>query len=204
MLTARSLGSLFGAATLLAVTGCDINIPIFYEDPTTISEDRSEEEKQEDDRIRGDILSAFVEQEVGALKNVTVEVYARNVLLTGTVSDPDAKDTAGAITASAESVGNIVNEIQVMEDSSLRDKAEDLSIENRLKASLRDSTKVNSFNLRWHSVNRVVYMFGRVNSQNERDRALEIARSVEGVKGVVDHIEVRLPEGVQSWLDNLL
>jgi len=204
MLTARRLRSLFAAATLFAVTGCDIYIPIFHEDPTAISEDRSEEAKQEDDRIRGDILSAFVEQNVGELKNVTVEVYADNVLLTGTVSDPEAKDTAGAVAASADGVGNIFNEIQVMEDTSLRDKAEDISIENRLKASLRESTKINSFNLRWHSVDGVVYMFGRAKSQNERDRALEIAGSVKGVKGVVDHIEVYLPEGSQSWLDNLL
>ena len=204
MLTARRLGSLFGAAILFAVTGCDIHIPIIHEDPTTISEDRSELAKQEDDRIRGDILSAFVEQDVGSLKNVTVDVYANNVLLTGTVTVPEAKVTAGTVAASAEGVSKIINEILVLEDSSLRDKAEDLSIENRLKASLRESNKINSFNLRWHSVNGIAYMFGRAKSQNERDRALEIARSVKGVKDVVDHIEVRRPEGAQSWVDNLL
>jgi osmotically-inducible protein OsmY len=204
MLTARRLGLLFGATMLFGLTGCDINIPIFHEDPTTISEDRSELAKQEDDRIRGDILSAFVEQDVGSLKNVTVDVYANNVLLTGTVVTPEAKETAGSVAASAENVGKIINEIQILEDSSLRDKAEDLSIENRLKASLRESTKINSFNLRWHSVNGVAYLFGRAKSKNERDRALGIARSVKGVKDVVDHIEVRGPEGTQSWVDNLL
>jgi hyperosmotically inducible protein len=204
MLTARCLGPLFWGAMLLALTGCDINIPIFHEDPTTLGEDRSDEAQQEDDRIRGDILSAFVEQEVGTLKNVTLEVYERNVMLTGTVTGPEAKDTAGTVAASAKGVGNIINEIQVMEDSSLRDKAEDLSVENRLKASMRESRKINSFNFRWHSVNGIVYMFGRAQSQKERDKALEIARSVKGVKDVVDHIEVRLPDGAQSWLDNLL
>jgi osmotically-inducible protein OsmY len=50
----------------------------------------------------------------------------------------------------------------------------------------------------------VAYLFGRAKSKNERDRALGIARSVKGVKDVVDHIEVRGPEGTQSWVDNLL
>ena len=189
---------------LFAVTGCDIYIPIFHEDPTEISEDRSDEAKQEDDRIRGDILSAFVEQDVGALKNVTVDVYAKNVLLTGTVAAKDSRNRAGAVAASAENVGKIINEVQVMEDPSLQDKAEDLSIENMLKASLRDSTRINSFNMRWHCVNGIAYMFGGASSQDERDRALEIARLVKGVKEVVDHIEVRRSEGAQSWLDNLL
>ena len=204
MLTARRPGLLIGFAVLLAVTGCDLSMDIFTEDPTTLSDDRSEDAQQLDDRIRGDILSAFVGQEVGTLKNVTVEVYEANVLLTGTVSDPEAKDTAGAVTASAEGVGNIFNEVQVIEDSSLRDKAEDLSVENRLKTSLRGSSRINSFNLRWHSVDGVVYIFGRVKSQKERDKALEIVRSVKGVKDVVDHIVVRLPDGSQSWLDNLI
>ena len=204
MLTARRPGLLIGFAVLLALTGCDLSMDIFTEDPTALSDDRSEDAQQLDDRIRGDILSAFVDQEVGTLKNVTIEVYEANVLLTGTVSDPEAKDTAGAVTASAEGVGNIFNEVQVIEDSSPRDKAEDLSVENRLKTSLRGSTRINSFNLRWHSVDGVVYIFGRVKSQKERDKALEIVRSVKGVKDVVDHIVVRLPDGSQSWLDNLI
>lgn len=204
MSTACRPGFLFAVVALLVLTGCDLYIPIFHEDPTTLKDDRSEAAQQLDDRIRGDILSAFVEQEVGTLKNVTLDVYEQNVLLTGTVAGPEVKDTAGAVAASTEDVRNIINEIQVMKDSSLRDKAEDLSIENSLKASLRESARVNSFNLRWSIVNRVVYMFGRAKSQKERDTALEIARSVKGVKDVVDHIEVRLPDGAQSWLNNLL
>jgi osmotically-inducible protein OsmY len=204
MLTAQRLGPFFGLVALLALTGCDIYIPIFHEDPTALSEDRSEEAKQLDDRIRGDILSALVEQDVGTLKNVTVDVYEQRVLLTGTVAGPDAKETASAVSASAQGVAAVINEIQVMEDTSLRDKAEDLSIENRVKANLRDSKSVNSFNLRWHSVNRVVYLFGRATSDEERDEALQIVRSIMGVKNVVDHIAVRPPDGAQSWLNNLL
>lgn len=204
MVTAGRPGLLIALVALLALTACDIYIPIFHEDPTTLSEDRSEEMKQQDDRIRGDILSAFVEREVGRLKNITVDVYEQNVLLTGTVTGLQARDTAGVVAASAEGVGGIINEIQVIEDSSLRDKTEDLSIENMLKASLRKSNKINSFNLRWHSVNGVVYMFGRAKSQQERDKALQIARSVKGVRDVIDHIVVRAPDGEHSWVNDLL
>lgn len=204
MVTAGRPGLLIALVALLALTACDIYIPIFHEDPTTLSEDRSEEMKRQDDRIRGDILSAFVEQEVGRLKNITVDVYEQNVLLTGTVTGPQARDTAGVVAASAEGVGRIINEIQVIEDSSLRDKTEDLSIENMLKGSLRKSNKINSFNLRWHSVNGVVYMFGRAKSQQERDKALQIARSVKGVRDVIDHIVVRAPDGEHSWVNDLL
>jgi osmotically-inducible protein OsmY len=204
MSTARRLGPFAGFVALLALTGCDIYIPIFHEDPTTLSDDRTEEVKLLDDRIRGDILSGFVEQDVGTLKNVTIDVYEQRVLLAGTVTAQEARETAGAVAASTQDVASVINEIQAMKDSSLRDKAEDLSIENRIKANLRESSAVNSFNLRWRSVNGVVYLFGRVVNEQERDKALAIVQAVSGVKDVVNHIAVRPHDGEQSWLDNLL
>lgn len=204
VLTSSRFRSLIGFVMLLALAGCDIYIPIFHEDPTALREDRSEAAKELDDRIRGDILAALVDQEVGTLKNVTIDVYEQNVLLVGTVTSPEVKSKMGMVAQSAKDAKEIINDIQVVADSSIRDKAEDLSIENQLKSKLRESSSINSFNLRWHSVNGVVYMFGRVMNNGERDRALEIARSVAGVKEVVDHMSVRPPEGGQSWLDNLL
>lgn len=200
----RGLTRLVGLAAFLALAGCDIHIPIFHEDPTTLNDDRSEEAQKTDDRIRGDILSSFVEQEVGVLKNITIDVYEQRVLLTGTAAEPEAREMAGNLAGSAMGVVTVVNEIQVMENPSLRDTAEDLSIESKVKESLRKASDINSFNMRWHSVNGVVYIFGTAKSEPERDRALELVRSIGGVKNVVDHITVRTPEGAQSWLDNLL
>ncbi len=191
-------------SVLLAVSGCGLRTLIYHEDPTALAEDRSEEAREADERIRSDILSEFVVQEVGKLKNITVDVYESAVLLTGTVAAEEFRATAGRIAGGVDGVGPVVNEIQVVADASLVDAAEDLSIENRLKARLRDAEGINSFNLRWHSVNGTVYMFGRARTPEERDRALKIAREVPGVTGLVDHISVRAPTGVQSWLDNLL
>ena len=204
MLTARRVGPFAGLVALLVLTACDIHIPLFYEDPTTLSDDRSQEVKQLDDRIRGDILSGFVEQDVGMLKNVTIDVFEQRVLLAGTVTAQEARESAGAVATSTPAVTTVINEIQAVKDSSLRDKAGDLSIENRVKESLRESSEVNSFNLRWRSVSGVVYLFGRISSEQERNRALAIVGAVSGVKDVVDHMAVRAREGEQSWLNNLL
>lgn len=198
--TARRLHALFGVAILLAVTGCDLYVPIFHEDPTIVSEDRSEAARELDETIRSDIISALVEQEVGTLKNVTVDVYEQRVLLVGTVTQESLREKAEKVASSAQGVEQVINEIQVVEDSSPRDKAEDLSIENRLKAALRDSSAVNSFNLRWHSVNGTVYMFGRATSDGEADAAAGVARTIPGVRDVVDHIAVRAPNAGRSWI----
>lgn len=204
MPTVRRLGLFAGILAALVLAGCDVYVPIFHEDPTTLREDRSEEAQLEDDRIRGDILAEFVEQDAGTLKNVTVDVYEGKVLLVGTVAGTEAQAKAEAAAATVKGVVAVVNATQVMKDSSLRDKTQDLSIENQLKKDLRKAREINSFNLRWHCVNGVVYMFGRATSAEERDKALAIARSVKRVREVVDHIAVRPLAGGHSWLNDLM
>lgn len=174
----------------LALAGCQSPTVVVLEDPRTYVEERSILVAREDARIRLDIQALFVEQDVGRLKNITVEVYEGAVLLTGTVADPDAKATAGALAASVMGADPVHNEIQVLPDAKLRDAAADLAIETRVKKELRASDNVKSANLRWHSVNGTVYIFGRALSAEERDRALAIVGSVPGVKGIVDRIKV--------------
>lgn len=175
----------------LAAAGCNSPTVIVLEDPRSYVEDRSIKASHEDARIRLDIQALFIEREAGKLKNVAVEVYERAVLLTGTVPEPDAKITAGALAASVKRATPIINEIQVLPDESKRDTAADLAIETKVKKALRDAEEIHSANMRWSSVNGTVYMFGRALSETERDLALAIVGKTLGVKSVVDHIAVR-------------
>lgn len=178
------------ALIALSLSGCQSPTVVVLEDPRTYVEERSILVAREDARIRLDIQALFVEQDVGRLKNITVEVYEGAVLLTGTVADPEAKVTAGALGKSVKGASPVYNEIQVLPDAKLRDAAADLAIETRIKKKLRASDSVESANLRWHSVNGTVYMFGRALSIAERDRAMTIVGRVPGVKNIVDRIKV--------------
>lgn len=187
-----------GAATLcvtvaLALCGCGSPTVVVLEDPQTYVEDRSIFVARDDARIRLDIQALYVEEEVGRLKNITVDVYEGAVLLTGTVVDRAGKTTAGVLAASVEGANPVYNEIQVLPDAKLEDAAADLAIETRIKKELRDAKDVKSANLRWHSVNGTVYMFGRALSDAERDLALTIVGKVPGVKKAVDRIKVLPP-----------
>jgi len=174
----------------LAVSGCQSPTLVVLEDPRTYVEERGIFVAREDARIRLDIQSLYVEQEVGRLKNVTVDVYEGAVLLTGSVVDRSAKNTAGVLAASVEGASPIYNEIQILPDAKLQDAAADLAIETRIKRELRAAAGVGSENLRWHCVNGTVYMFGRASSVAEHDLAMEIVRKVSGVRDIVDRINV--------------
>lgn len=174
----------------LAASGCQSPTVVVLEDPRTYVEERGIFVAREDARIRLDIQALYVEQEVGWLKNVTVEVYEGAVLLTGTVVDPAGKDTAGTLATSVEGASPIYNEIQIIPDAKLRDTAADLAIETKIKKALRATDEVKSANLRWHSVSGIVYMFGRALSVAERDLAMDVVGKVPGVKNIVDRIKV--------------
>ncbi|MDH3228477.1 MAG: BON domain-containing protein [Alphaproteobacteria bacterium] len=174
----------------LAVIGCQSPTLVVLEDPRTYVEERGIFVAREDARIRLDIQALYIEQEVGRLKNVTVDVYEGAVLLTGTVVDVAGKSTAGALAASVEDANPIYNEIQILPDAKLRDAAADLAIETKIKKELRAAEGVSSANLRWHCVNGTIYMFGRALSTAERELAMGIVGRVPGVKTIVDRINV--------------
>ncbi|UCH74016.1 MAG: BON domain-containing protein [Rhodospirillales bacterium] len=175
---------------MLTLIGCQSPTVVVLEDPRTYVEERGILVAREDARIRLDIQALYVEEEVGRLKNVTVDVYEGAVLLTGTVVDMAGKAMAGALAASVMGAEPVYNEIQVLPDAKLQDAAADLAIETRIKKALRANDSVKSANLRWQSVNGIVYMFGRALSDSERDLALAVVRKVPGVTGIVDHIKV--------------
>lgn len=172
------------------LSGCQSPTLIVLEDPRTYVEDRSLRDAHEDARIRLDIQAAFIEQETGALKSVKVEVYEQAVLLVGTVATPAIREEATALAARVEGVGPVDNRIQVVEQEDLQAAAADLTVETRIKQALRDDEDVHSANLRWHSVNGIVYLFGRALSEAEREKALAIVRGLVGVREAIDLLKV--------------
>jgi hyperosmotically inducible protein len=69
--------------------------------------------------------------------------------------------------------------------------APDSVVTAEVRARLAADTTVNSSELEVATDKKVVTLTGNLNTQAEKDRALEIARSTSGVESVVDMISVR-------------
>lgn len=89
---------------------------------------------------------------------------------------------------------NLYNEIQVTEEGGIGATAKDIGIELKLKANLLGAKGVGSINLRWRSVNGVVYYIGAVHSKEELDRVMSVTRAMDGVKNIISHIRIRPPK----------
>ena len=122
---------------------------------------------------------------------VSTDVYEGNVLLTGTVKAAANRDRAADLVRAVKKVKRIVNELQVTTDYSPGIAANDLWIETKLKVLLLGTGDVRSINFRWRAVRGTVYLIGAARSQAELDAVLDVIRSTDRVRRVVNHAWVR-------------
>lgn len=132
--------------------------------------------------------SSRIRDNLGERVHVNVTSYNRQVLLTGEVPSAQDKQLVEQVVARVENVKAIVNELDVVGNSSLSQRASDSLITGKVKASLLDAKDLFSNAFKVVTERGAVYMMGRV-TQREATRATDIARSTGGVLKVVRVLE---------------
>ncbi len=129
--------------------------------------------------------------------DVNTNVYENRVMLTGSVETTADKRRATLLVLGVKGVTKVINELQVTADGSLKDTANDLWIETKLKARLVGADGVSSINYRWRSVNGVVYFIGVAQNQDELAKVIRLARGTSHVNNVVSHVRIQVERGEQ-------
>ena len=182
--------SVLAVSGLLA--GCAQLLTIPVDAMTTVGEDRTLSETKDDFRIKASILNAFAGESYGLLVDINTDVYESEVMLTGSVKKNADRRKAVELARRVDGVKKLYNEIQVTEEGGIGATVKDIVIELKLKVYLLGAAGVGSINLRWRSVNGVVYYIGQVHSEEELDKVMHITHAVDGVKNVVSHIRIRI------------
>ena len=115
------------------------------------------------------------------------------VLLTGRVAKPEARVDATKLTWSVRDVREVINEIQVDDESGLTDKGRDVTIATRLRTRLLVDDRISFINYSIDVVNQTVYIMGVARSEAELQRVLGTARDIPYVRHVVDFVRVAPP-----------
>lgn len=130
-----------------------------------------------------------IRDSLGDLAHINVTSYNRQVLLTGEV--PSAQDRAQAelIVAKVENVRSTVNELAVLGNTTLTQRASDVLVTTRVRAGLVDARDLFANSFKVVTERGTTYMMGRV-TQREANRATEVIRSTQGVQKVVRLLEI--------------
>lgn len=159
------------------------------------AEDRSLETLRDDTAITFDINEVLLGEKYRDLfPEISTDVYEHVVMLTGTVKFARNKQRATELVRGIKGVKRIINELQVTKNYGIEPAANDLWIETKLKVLLLGTKDIRSINYRWRSVNGTVYLIGAARSQTELNTVLNVIRTTERVKKVVNHAWIRPPK----------
>ncbi len=152
-----------------------------------------------DDQAVGlDIREHWFQDDHAAYSEINLQVQEGRALLTGSVADPDRRVKAVRLAWQATGVREVINEIEVRDDGSLTDAAQDTWISTKLRARLIGDKEVKSRNYSIETVNGVVYLIGVAQNDGELQRVVAHARDVSYVKRVVDYVRIKAAAGTAS------
>lgn len=144
-----------------------------------------------DTDIRAQINQLWFHHSLDMMQRLGLTVTHGRVLLTGRASDAQQRLDAVRLAWQADGVTEVINEIQVDNDSGILDSARDSWIGTQIRSKLLFDGGVSSQNYSIDVVNGVVYLMGLSKSQDETDRVLDHARSTPYVQKVVSYIRPR-------------
>ena len=140
-----------------------------------------------------------INEHLGDRVHLNVTSYNRQVLLTGEVPSAQDKQLVEKIVSGVDNVRSVVNELAVLDGSTLTQRSADALITGKVKAAMIDAQDLFANAFKVVTERGTVYLMGRV-TQRETNRATEIARSTSGVRKVVRLLEVISEEELQRTL----
>ncbi len=183
---------LFIPLALLAVSGCGLGVVAGggASVGVAVAQERSIGVAVDDTVIASQIVSQLYQYDIELLRLVSAEVVEGRVLLTGSVAKPEDRVNAVRLTWQIDGVSEVLNEIQVTDDSDLVDLALDTWISTQLRTKLLLDQDIKALNYNVETVNGTVYMIGIAQNEPELERVTNHARTIENVQKVISHVRV--------------
>ena len=88
-------------------------------------------------------------------------------------------------------VREVVNEIQVMDNSTLADVARDRWISSTLRVKITFDREIRAVNYSIDTVNKNIYLMGIARNGSELERVLAYARDIAYVRRIVSYVKVK-------------
>lgn len=158
---------------------------------TAAAEERGVGGAVDDVKIRAEINDLWFRHDVDMYGDVGLTVNEGRVLLTGKVKKPEHRVDAVRLAWQAPGVRQVIDEIEVTDQSSFSDYATDVRISTNLKTRLLFDKQISNINYTVDVVNASVYLMGVAQNQDELDRVIAHARDISGVRRVVSHVVLK-------------
>ena len=145
----------------------------------------------EDLQTRAGVLHYLFQKDVDLFSAVSVSVTQGRVLLTGKVRGPKDRINATKLTWKATGVAEVINELQIIDRSSIADQAKDILINKSVQARLLVNQEIKFINYNVDTVNGTVYLFGIAQNHEELERVIAVVRQTNYVENIVNYVTIK-------------
>lgn len=141
-----------------------------------------------DTTIRTKINYELLDADISLFRRVSTSVHEGRVLLMGIVPNEEAMTNAVKIVWKVEGVREVINELRVAPDAEFTDAVRDSWITAKLRTRMTLDKKIDAINYSIETVDKVIYLLGVAQNQEELDRVVRTARDIEYVEKIVSHV----------------
>jgi len=142
----------------------------------------------DDNVIEKSFLYKISQIDKNYLLKIGVESLDGRFILKGNVKTVDEKIQMTKIAWETEGVRSVENIIVVDDQSSWKDKAEDILITSQFKVALISHKEIKSNNFSYTTINKNLYIFGIARTEEEKKIVLDEAKQIQNVGEVISSI----------------
>lgn len=149
--------------------------------------ERSLSSAVDDFNARTELNARLLAESPSLFANVSTTVIEGRVHLSGSVPTNGERLTATRIAWATPNVREVVNDIEVAQAGGVGDIAADRWISTQVRGRILGDAAIHDANYTIDTQNKVVYVHGIAQNQEELDRVVGHARAVAGVRRVVNY-----------------
>lgn len=154
------------------------------------TDERSAGTMLDDAAITAKVKTELIGDKNVKARNIEVNTVAGQVVLSGYVDSPQEVNRAGSLAKSVPGVVRVKNDLQVG-SRTIGQGFDDKVLAGKIKTRLIEEPGIKSLNIEVEVYSGTANVTGMVASQGQKKNILHLIRSVEGVKGIVDNLQVR-------------
>ena len=140
--------------------------------------------------IHASITETMFKEDVNKYIGINIRVDDGVVLLTGKVDSPETRINATRMSWKPRGVVEVINEIQITQKSSIKDKAKDLAASTKIRGNLVADKNIKSVNFNVDVVNGVAYLSGVARSEKEMNLVLAYTKETQYINQLVNYIQL--------------
>jgi hyperosmotically inducible protein len=187
------LGVIFSGAALILVSGCDTReADTRATAPATAPVATSVGTEIDDGVVTAKVKSALLADPDIKSFDLKVETRKGEVMLSGFVSNQAQVDRAILVARGVEGVKAVANKMDLKEGAAtVGNTVDDGIITAKVKSALLADPDIKSLDIAVVTSKGEAQLSGFVDNQTQIDRAIEVARAVDGVKSVASQMSVK-------------